>query len=317
MIILTDLKNLLHYIAMREQNTLLENINHHTGVGHFKLHHIRVEEVNESALYLHCHPEAELFYLTEGEMTILVEEKPYHLRAGEGIFIPPNLVHCGKKKPLDSCEFYAVVFSVQWLLGYLRPESGYYTQALENRRLECTYLIDADREENATLLEALSRICHDTDAPIETYELGLAGELLICFQELYNHHLMRLGHRHRKAPDLLQAGIQKSLDEMNEHYMEALTLCDMAAWANYSESHFCHRFKALTGYAPFEYLNRLRIIKAAELLCNSEEKITQIAGSCGFNNISYFNRSFRKIMGVNPMEYRKEKKTLDIIEKIY
>ena len=52
------------------------------------------------------------------------------------------------------------------------------------------------------------------------------------------------------------------------------------------------------------HLNRLRIVKSCEMLLRTDKKITEIASLCGFNNISYFNRTFYKIMGISPSGYR-------------
>ena len=95
------------------------------------------------------------------------------------------------------------------------------------------------------------------------------------------------------------------MDYMQEHYQEALTLPLLAGISGYSESYYCHNFSSFTGSTPFEYLNRIRIVKACELLNSTDKKITDIASLVGFNNISYFNRTFARIMGFTPSSYRK------------
>ena len=57
--------------------------------------------------------------------------------------------------------------------------------------------------------------------------------------------------------------------------------------------------------SPFEYLNYIRIIHASKLLKSTKKLITDIASECGFDNISYFNRVFKRIMGITPNAYRK------------
>ena len=68
----------------------------------------------------------------------------------------------------------------------------------------------------------------------------------------------------------------------------------------------CRLFQALTGMTPFCYLNRCRVLNSSQMLARSSKKISEVASLCGFNSISYFNRTFLKITGMTPSSYRKE-----------
>ena len=282
---------------------LLENIDHHTESRPFSIHRTVVGEEIGNALYMHCHPEAELFYLRAGKLNFSVEDREYAMNAGDAIFIPAYLVHHAVKKRQELCDYSAVVFSEKWLLGYRETEGNLYTKALQTNRNDCVYVMRKGRESDRELLERISGFEKYRELPIESYELRLLGELLICFQELYTNHFSCIGIQDEQA--VSRAGIQQSLDYMNAHYMDSMTLREIAGRSGYSPGHFGHRFKELTGYAPFEYLNRIRVIKASEALVLSREHVTVIAGECGFNNISYFNRVFCKMMGMSPTEYRR------------
>ena len=66
-------------------------------------------------------------------------------------------------------------------------------------------------------------------------------------------------------------------------------------------------FKQYAGMPFIQYLNDYRLTMAGEFLQNTEESVTQIALKCGFENLSYFNRLFRRKFGVTPGQYRGEK----------
>lgn len=283
---------------------LLESIEHYTESRHFSVHHTVVGEDMKNALYVHCHPETEIFYVRKGRLQFYVEGKEYTLCSGDGIFIPASLVHNAQKREGESCEYTATVFSESWLLGYTEAGSNRYTKALKTNRGECTYVISGKEPENEELLRIISGFDRYMKLPVEQYELRFIGELFICFQELYQRHFSKIGIQDETAESRL--GIQQSLDYIQEHYAKNLTLEELAEKSGYSISHFGHRFKEFTGEAPFEYVNRIRVIKASEALLFSSRHITQIAGECGFNNISYFNRVFKKIIGFSPREYRKK-----------
>ena len=90
-----------------------------------------------------------------------------------------------------------------------------------------------------------------------------------------------------------------------KNYHQNITLEELAEYAHLSEGQFCRSFKELTGMTPFRYLIRYRILQSCNQLLLTDKKVTEIALSCGFNNISYYNRAFFKIMRMTPTEYRK------------
>ena len=74
------------------------------------------------------------------------------------------------------------------------------------------------------------------------------------------------------------------------------------------KSYFCRLFKAVTDKTPMEYLNSYRIEKAAAKLLSTDESVTDIAYSCGFNDLSYFIKVFRDFKGISPKQFRKPSK---------
>jgi len=96
---------------------------------------------------------------------------------------------------------------------------------------------------------------------------------------------------------------------MEEQYSEDLSIEHMAKRFLLSQSYFSYLFKSITGKTFIEYLNGVRISKALELLKNTDKRVLDICYDVGFRNINHFNRMFRQLMGVSPMEYRKRKES--------
>ncbi|MFD2034188.1 AraC family transcriptional regulator [Belliella marina] len=84
----------------------------------------------------------------------------------------------------------------------------------------------------------------------------------------------------------------------------AISLNEVAAVAHLSKEAFCRFFKERTGKTFTEFLAQVRVHQACQLLQDSEMPISQIAYQCGFQNLSYFNRAFKKIQGESPKEFR-------------
>jgi AraC-like DNA-binding protein len=87
-----------------------------------------------------------------------------------------------------------------------------------------------------------------------------------------------------------------------EHRGEALSLATVAKTANMSSYYFCKTFKGVTGLT--DYLARVRIEKAKELLLNQNARVSEIVFDVGFQSITHFNRIFKRHVGKSPTEYR-------------
>ena len=88
--------------------------------------------------------------------------------------------------------------------------------------------------------------------------------------------------------------------------MEKITIEDIANEVDLSQSHFMKYFKNTMGTSFIDYLNDYRLTMVSRLLVSSESSILDIAAESGFDNLSYFNRMFKKRFGMTPREYRKK-----------
>ena len=99
----------------------------------------------------------------------------------------------------------------------------------------------------------------------------------------------------------------KQIIKYIEHnYMEKITIETMAEELGLSQSHFMKFFKNTMGTTFIDYLNEYRLTMASRLLISSESSILNIAAEVGFDNLSYFNRLFKKRFAVTPREYRRK-----------
>lgn len=92
---------------------------------------------------------------------------------------------------------------------------------------------------------------------------------------------------------------------IDEHYMEKISLSEVASSVYLSEYHFCRIFKRTVGTNFVDYLNKIRIEKAQTLLVKSDMKINEIYSAVGYSGLKYFHKKFKEITGMTPQEYRK------------
>ena len=96
------------------------------------------------------------------------------------------------------------------------------------------------------------------------------------------------------------------IDWIEKNYAEKITLDAMAEVCGLTPKYLCAFFKKMTGYAPSEYVNRLRIEKACLMLSDGHSSITDAAFDSGFGELSYFSKLFRRYVGCTPSEYKKK-----------
>jgi AraC-like DNA-binding protein len=94
------------------------------------------------------------------------------------------------------------------------------------------------------------------------------------------------------------------------HYREEIDLKKLADLVHMAEGSLCRFFKMNVGTSIFEYLNQIKVEFACKLLMDPDMGVFDVCLDSGFNNLSHFNKQFRKITGVTPSEYRKRYKGL-------
>ncbi|RDC61468.1 AraC family transcriptional regulator [Adhaeribacter pallidiroseus] len=98
--------------------------------------------------------------------------------------------------------------------------------------------------------------------------------------------------------------IEKAFEFMQANYNKEISLADVAAVVNMPEVSFSRFIKKRTGKTFIESLNQIRLGHASRMLIDTTQTIAEISYNCGFNNLSYFNRIFRKKNGCTPKEFR-------------
>ena len=100
--------------------------------------------------------------------------------------------------------------------------------------------------------------------------------------------------------------IRRAKSFIKEHQTEDISLGDVADSVNTSTFYFCKMFKKSTGLNFTDYLSRVRVEKAKNLLLNPNLRISEIAYEVGFQSLTHFNRVFRKLVGQSPTQYRQK-----------
>ena len=123
---------------------------------------------------------------------------------------------------------------------------------------------------------------------------------MICREKLFSENTSYSNFL--KDKNLIK--LKKAIEYMRENYRSQISLEELSIAVDVSPKYFCVIFKGMTGMTAFEYLNAYRIEKASKALISTDMGITEIAFSCGFNDLSYFIKTFKKYKNTTPKLFR-------------
>ena len=161
------------------------------------------------------------------------------------------------------------------------------------------------RPKNMALAEEMKDIMlyvadHPTASP-----LHLIGYLCLFLDALIQSSATR---QETPGAKLQEFYIQEAVNFMELNYQRELTVEEIASVCRLNRSYFSKLFKENMGCPPQEFLIRLRLSKAAEMMKTTSASIGDISASCGYPNQLHFSRAFRQRYGVSPREWRSQNK---------
>nr|WP_285817710.1 helix-turn-helix domain-containing protein [Echinimonas agarilytica] len=248
----------------------------------------------------HYHPEWELTYIISGTGTAYTGNAIRHFGGGELALMGPNLPHCWKSNVGSEDSVSSVFF--QWsadLLGdhwmeksefgairalLMNSESGllFTGEQVESMGQQMTKLVDAPPFERlmvfVALLEKLTRL--------QSTPLSHGG---IQYQD-----------------STASKRIENILNYVASHYQTKIDAEQMAQLTSMTPVSFSKYFKRVFKKTFTSYLNEYRISQACGLLVRTDESVEEIADRCGYQNMAFFHRQFKTIMGQTPLKYRQQ-----------
>lgn len=243
----------------------------------------------------HWHKEIELIYVCSGSCRISVTDAVSTAYAGDLIICDSGEIHYSDSIDMKNVlEF--LIFDSD-ILSTLYESSRFLQPVVTAKQLEAlglTLKIQALFENVAKELENKEEYYQD----VVKAKIREVWYLLKRYLPRGNDKMVSQNKRMNQLYDF-----QQLLSYMDTHYAENITLEYAAAQMNFSVSHFSKLFKKVTGINYVNYLNMIRVEQAAQQLKNSSLKVTDIALSCGFNNVRTFNRVFKEIAGCTPTEF--------------
>ncbi|MBP5152009.1 MAG: helix-turn-helix domain-containing protein [Lachnospiraceae bacterium] len=252
----------------------------------------------------HYHPFYEILILLSEEAEHFIEGHPYHIRQNDIVLLQPSRLHKSSYPKGDP--------SRRLVISFMFPDDKYgipetYKQILAPFRADVP-IFRFDGTERAKLFGILNEIYSFSDSPSYTGSETDTFYIHMKFQE-FLHALYTLASKNTYKDDASFNSIERKIYDItayiHAHYTEDLSLEMLADMFFISSCYLSHQFKAITHFNLMTYIQMTRIRNVEYRLITTDNRISDIAESCGFTSFSQFNRIFKKISGMSPSDFRK------------
>ncbi|MFV0413540.1 MAG: AraC family transcriptional regulator [Oscillospiraceae bacterium] len=272
-----------------------------------RLYHNKVD-AGRRAVFEHSHNELEIAIFQSGSGTYLVNNKlDYSVKPGD-IFVFAS----GEKHymPVVDLEQDLVTMGVHFNPQFIwSPRNDMFSMRFLdiffNRNASFQHRLDRNNPSTEMVRNLLLQMDQELTLKKEDYALMVKIQLLSILVILNRDYGYTVSSTANTIDKQNMKQIEGAIRYIDEHFKENITLEQLAAIANMSKSYFALLFKTLNGFTAWNYINNKRVQYAIEQLSETNTPVIEIAYNCGFNNSANFNKTFRKVTGTTPSEYRK------------
>lgn len=256
----------------------------------------------------HWHDEIELLVLTKGAVRFKTLSDEFVLKEGEGLFFNSGVLHAAWENDAKEIIIHSIVFHPRLIGGY---EGSIFWDKYLNPLMADPSLKSMHFSQNISWQKEILRLIEDSwQAGFHKkneYEFDVRANLShIVALLLSKNNPSQLPLSEKQLRD--NQRIKLMLQYIEEHLSDSIEITDIADTALISVSECLRCFKHSIGTTPIQYVKQLRIQKAAELLSSTTLSITEVAIECGFQEMSYFSKTFKQTHGCTPSEYRDQKR---------
>ncbi|MDB5052472.1 MAG: AraC family transcriptional regulator [Bacilli bacterium] len=261
----------------------------------------------------HSHEFIELAYVAEGDGEHEYRGVSYPVTAGDVLVIEPNIEHSYQSGETNLLVYNVILQPVilsaelETLFKVTPFVDFFFVEPFLRKYVDFQSHLNLEPQEHIEMLFRLDRLVKEH----QTKELGyriviktLLIEIFIFLSRCYERRI----HKPMSTLGSEEEIIRHICEFIEMYHARPLSLTQVCQLCGMSQSSFSTKFKQQVGQTFVEFRNQIRIKVAKELLAKSEDKILNIGQQIGFEDLSFFNKTFKKAVGLSPGEYRKKHK---------
>lgn len=254
---------------------------------------------------LHWHDSMEIIYVKKGSGLVQVDFHTYTAQSGDIFLVQPGHLHSLRSIFKKSMEYENIIFDLSFLgTDSVDLCSQKYLLPVKNGKIQLPSYIGKNNKLYSPIKACLDAADHLCSLRPGGYELGVKGHMMILFSLLLQ---IADGEEIPRPDPVSHKNMEKLktvLSRIELDYDKKLSINDMAFECGYSASHFMRWFKEITGSGFSAYLIEYRLNKAASALRDTSDTILDVSARNGFENLSNFNRLFKKKFEMTPSQFR-------------
>lgn len=246
----------------------------------------------------HWHKEFEIIRVLKGQFKVFLNNIEYNLKSGDILLIESGYVHRGEPA---SCIYECVVFDLNMLIKKQSDTVQKFISPFLSSSVQLSQILYNSKDKIHSLVNTL----FDTAKNKEPYyELEIYSLIYKFFAMIYTENKIISSS---KAPHSLQAEtITRLIDWIEKNFTDSITLKTLSDVSGLTPKYLCRIFKEYTSKTIIGYINELRIENACYEISQKGKSITEAALNSGFNDLSYFCKTFKKYKNITPNEFKKK-----------
>lgn len=284
---------------MKHYNPVLESVSPDVGSSFTCLKYYRDENIKSN--FWHYHPEIELIFVHKGSGKRQIGSNISYFTDGDLILIGSNLPHCGMTNENTKNEYEVVI---QFSKEFLGQD---FWKAVEMSRISA--LLEKAKSGIVFGEDFKKALKPKIDALTESHSLSkllLLIEVLDQMSLTQDYKILNASKYYLQTQKEDNDRINVIFNYVKDHFKEQITLETVAELSNMTVPSFCRYFKKITNKTFTQFVNEYRITHSLKLLAEQPMSITEVCFDSGFNNFSYFNKTFKEHTQKSPSQYRKE-----------
>lgn len=260
----------------------------------------------EVELPYHFHEWYELIFVHKGNGTFFINHSIQSMEKGSVFIIPGNTLHRAIPDVNNPVTSTAIFFNPLLIQSKVLGECFTYYRLFDDSTRLKIYKLNLSVDEQTTIENIINNIHNEFTQEKLGYRhavlLELQYLLLSLSRGLTSHNIPSLNSEFSDP-----MWMKEILNYIEGNFCKGLTLPKLAQFGNISTAHLSRVFKQMTGFNVSEYIMSKKILKAKELLLNTDKKVSCVALQCGFESLPHFHRTFKKLIGSTPSDFRKRK----------
>jgi AraC-like DNA-binding protein/mannose-6-phosphate isomerase-like protein (cupin superfamily) len=240
-------------------------------------------------LHFNWHESIEIIYVDDGDGVIICDFEEHQVSRGDIFIINSDVLHSIRTDSQMSI-YYLIVDST-----FCKGNGLNVTGILFESRIKDSWAISM----YGAIIRTVTEKGNFYNAKVRAKVLDFVVYLCEKYSEISTRERL-----HDKNFD----NIRTAIIYIRDHIREKITVDGLALISGMSKYHFIREFKRITHYTPVMYINIVRIEMARRLISEKDMSIGEVSELCGFDNLSYFTKTFKKYTGMTPSEMRLEKR---------